>query len=248
MPPSPLFSFAVMNDHWPSHWQLSSWCHIITVSPFRPNYQITPVLKGPGRLTDRPTKETQISKKRRTLKTPWILTDRQFFFFPGLERPPIIAKKFQKSRGSLTFANIDAKHLLSPSCSLFPFSRVIHTPIYPKNFDNLSFTGESRGWANTSAIKTIPEGPRWTPNRHRECVLSDEVTFTMWVLTVSSGADVDLALHLAGTVVATMVELKRANFSSGNKGFHSVRTWKTKHGKTQRGKRHPEPIFADTWR
>lgn len=80
MPPSPLFSFAVMNDHWPSHWQLSSWCHIITVSPFRPNYQITPVLKGPGRLTDRPTKETQISKKRRTLKTPWILTDRQFFF------------------------------------------------------------------------------------------------------------------------------------------------------------------------
>lgn len=81
MPHLPPFSFVVMNDRWPSHWQLSSWCHIITVSPFRQNYQITSVLKRPGRLTGRPTKETQISKKRRTLKTPWILADRQGFFF-----------------------------------------------------------------------------------------------------------------------------------------------------------------------
>lgn len=48
---TPLSSFLVMNDRWPSHWQLGSWCHIITVSPFRQNYQITPVLKRPGRLT-----------------------------------------------------------------------------------------------------------------------------------------------------------------------------------------------------
>lgn len=128
----------------------------------------------------------------------------------------------------------------------FPFSQAIHAPIYLKSFDNLSLTGESRGWANTSAIKTIPEGPRWTPKQHRECVLSDELTFTMWVLTVSSGAD--LSLRLAGTAVATMVELKRDNFSSGNKGFHSVRTWNTKHGKTGRGKRHTEPIWAGRWR
>lgn len=86
---------------------------------------------------------------------------------------------FQKSRGSLTFANIDAKHLASPSCSVFSFSQVIHGLIYLKIFDNQSLTGESEGWANTSAIKAVPEGPRWTPDRHRECVLSDEVTFTM---------------------------------------------------------------------
>lgn len=117
--PPPSFSYAVMNDHWPSHWQPGSWCHIITVSPFRQNYQITSVLKRPGRLTGRPTKETQISKKRRTLKTPWILTDRReniFFFFPGLGRPSITAKELHKSRGSFAFANIDAKHLVSPSC------------------------------------------------------------------------------------------------------------------------------------
>lgn len=55
----------VMNDHWPSHWQLGSWCHIITVSPFRQNYQITAVLKSPGK-TDRPadTGNTNIWEKR----------------------------------------------------------------------------------------------------------------------------------------------------------------------------------------
>lgn len=247
MPPP---SFAVMNDHWPSHWQSGSWCHIITVSPFRQNYQITSVLKRPGRLTGRPTKVTQISKKEEDFEDS-LNFNRQagifFSFFPGLERP-ITAKIFQKSRASLTFTNIDAKHLVSPSSSVFPFSQVFLSSIYPKIFDNLSLTGEGRGWANTSTIKTVPEGPRWTPDRHRECVLSDEVTFTMWVLTVSSGADVDLALRLAGTAVATMVELKCANFSSGNKGFHSVRTWNTKHGKTRRGKRHTEPIWAGTWR
>lgn len=63
MPPPPS-SFQVMNDRWPSHWQLGSWCHIITVSPFRQNYQITPVLKRPGRLTGQPTKETNIWKVR----------------------------------------------------------------------------------------------------------------------------------------------------------------------------------------
>lgn len=47
----PPASFLMMNDRWPSHRQLGSWCHIITVSPFRQNYQITPVLKRPGRLT-----------------------------------------------------------------------------------------------------------------------------------------------------------------------------------------------------
>lgn len=41
----------------------------------------------------------------------------------------------------------------------------------------------------------------------------------MWVLTVSSGADVDLALRLAGTAVATMVEVKRANFPFATKDF-----------------------------
>lgn len=76
-PPHP-FSYAVMNDHWPSHWQLGSWCHIITVSPFRQNYQITSVLKRPRRLTGQPTNETQISKKRKTLKTLWIIKDRHF--------------------------------------------------------------------------------------------------------------------------------------------------------------------------
>lgn len=49
--PPPPTSFLVMNDRWSSHWQLGSWCHIITVSPFRQNYQITPVLKRLGRLT-----------------------------------------------------------------------------------------------------------------------------------------------------------------------------------------------------
>lgn len=69
-------SFPVMNDRWPSHWQLGSWCHIITVSPFRQNYQITPVLKRPGRLTGQPTKETQISERRATQKSMWDFTDR----------------------------------------------------------------------------------------------------------------------------------------------------------------------------
>lgn len=50
-PTPPPTSFLVMNDRWSSHWQLGSWCHIITVSPFRQNYQITPVLKRLGRLT-----------------------------------------------------------------------------------------------------------------------------------------------------------------------------------------------------
>lgn len=50
-PPHNPASFLMMNDRWRSHWQLGSWCHIITVSPFRQNYQITPVLKRPGRLT-----------------------------------------------------------------------------------------------------------------------------------------------------------------------------------------------------
>lgn len=230
-PPTPLnppFSFAVMNDHWPSHWQLGSWCHIITVSPFRQNYQITSALKRPGRVTGWPTKETQISKKRRTLKTPWILTDTQvFYFFPGLERLPITAKEFWKSRGSLTVAKIDPKHLVPPSCSVFPFSQVIHAPIYPKIFCQFQPRRQEPRLGKHFGNQTVPASPRWTPDWHRECVLSDEVTFTMWVLTVSSGADVDLVLRLAGTGVATMGELKRANFSSGNKGFHSVWTRNT---------------------
>lgn len=76
-------SFAVMNDHWPSHWQPGSWCHIITVSSFRQNYQITSALKRPGRLTGRPTKETQISKKEEDFEDS-LNFNRQagiFFFF-----------------------------------------------------------------------------------------------------------------------------------------------------------------------
>lgn len=100
--PPPPFSFVVMNDRWPSHWQLSSWCHIITVSPFRQNYQITSVLR-PGRLTGQPTKETQISKKRRTLKTPWILTDRQGFFPPlALKGHQLQPRDFRKAEGPLS--------------------------------------------------------------------------------------------------------------------------------------------------
>lgn len=103
MPHLPPFSFVVMNDRWPSHWQLSSWCHIITVSPFRQNYQITSVLKRPGRLTGRPTKETQISKKRRTLKTSWILTDRQGFPPPlALNGHQLQPRDFRKAEGPLS--------------------------------------------------------------------------------------------------------------------------------------------------
>lgn len=252
MPPTTTtttFSFAVMNDHWLSHWQLGSWCNIITVSPFRQNYQIISVLKRPGRLTGWLTKATQISKKRRTLKTPWILTDRQGLFFllswpwKGANYSQGISEKQR-----LSYFCKYRRNTSGVSMVVFPFYQAIHALIYPKSFDILSLTGESRGWANTSAIKTIPEDPRWTPKQHRECVLSDELTFTMWVLTVSSGADVDLSLCLAWTAVATMVELKRVNFSSGNKGFHSVWTWNTKHGKTRRGKRHTEPIWAGRWR
>lgn len=72
---NPPASFLMMNDRWPSHWQLGSWCYIITVSPFRQNYQITPVLKRSGRLTGQPTKKIQISEKRRTERTTWAFTD-----------------------------------------------------------------------------------------------------------------------------------------------------------------------------
>lgn len=68
--PTPNLWFVLMNDRWPSYWQLGSWCHIITVSPFRQNYQITPVPRRPGRLTGQPTKEIQISQRTwRTLQT-----------------------------------------------------------------------------------------------------------------------------------------------------------------------------------
>lgn len=60
---------------------------------------------------------------------------------------------------------------------------------------------------------------------------------------MSSGADVDLVLRLAETAMATMVELQRSNFSSGNKGFLSVRTRNSKRGKTQKGERCTLKVF-----
>lgn len=54
-------TFVVMDERWASFWQACSWCHIITVSPFRQNYQIIPT---PRRhwcdWQVQPTKETQI--------------------------------------------------------------------------------------------------------------------------------------------------------------------------------------------
>lgn len=54
-------TFEVMDERWTSLWQACSWCHIITVSPFRQNYQIIPT---PRRhwcdWQAQPTKETQI--------------------------------------------------------------------------------------------------------------------------------------------------------------------------------------------
>lgn len=54
-------TFVVMDERRASFWQACSWCHIITVSPFRQNYQIIPTPRRHGcDWQVRPTKETQI--------------------------------------------------------------------------------------------------------------------------------------------------------------------------------------------
>lgn len=123
--PKPPLNFLVMNDHWPSHWQRGSWCHIITVSTFRLNYQITPVLKRPGRLTG------SRQRKHKNLKREGLLGHRQtsseIRFVLFLKRPHITAN--EKPGNKLislvekpeTLINNDRKHLASHWYPIFPF-------------------------------------------------------------------------------------------------------------------------------
>ncbi len=87
----PSSMFAVMDERWTSLWQACSWCHIITVSPFRQNYQIIPTppeasvrLTGPANkrntniLEWRRKKRGREEEKSRKLQLP---INRTFWWF-----------------------------------------------------------------------------------------------------------------------------------------------------------------------